>query len=434
MLEIFTNSLWIVVSLIIFLSGLYFSIKLKFIHLNFRAMFRAINEKSDNKESISAFKALMMSLAGRIGVGSLSGIALAVYLGGPGVLFWIWITSLICAPSTFVESVLATIFRRKDKGNIYRGGPFYYMQDGLKNKKIAIVYALVILIAYLGGFLTMQVNTISRCMGEVVHIHPLIVGIVIALLTALTIFGGVKKIANTTSKLVPFMTIFYVFVCFIIIISKINLLPGVFINIINSALNFKTFGIGILTTLLVGMQKGIFSSELGLGTGSIVGAVADTKSPTTNGLVQTFGIHIENIILATLTVLIICLSNYQNILIIDPNGIELTLFSFGEHMGIWGPLFIVITITLFGLATVLTGYYYGESSLKYIKNANKFDLTILKIITLIVIVISSIASSNLLWQIIDISVGIIAIINTYALMKLRKLVVESNKTRSKNYD
>lgn len=201
---------------------------------------------------------------GRIGVGSLSGIALAVYLGGPGVLFWIWVTSILCAGNAFAETVLAVCFRKKDTQNVYRGGPFYYISDGLGNKKLAFFYAFIVLVSYIGGFLSLQVNTVSRTLEGLYQIRPIIIGIVFAIFAGITILGGVKKIASITSTLVPFMTFFYLFFCIYILLSHISFLPQIFFTIIDSALNFKSFGIGVLSTLLIGMQKGIFSSEVGL--------------------------------------------------------------------------------------------------------------------------------------------------------------------------
>lgn len=427
MFNILIQCLWIIASTMIFVCGVYFSFKLNFIHLNFKEMFNAIKKKSDGKDTISFFQSLTMALAGRIGVGSLSGIALAIYLGGPGVLLWIWLTSFLCATNAFAESVLAVIFRKKDSGNVYRGGPFYYISDGIGNNNLALLYAFIILIAYIGGFLTIQVNTISKCVGTLVSLNPFIIGLIVAVLSGVTIFGGVKKIAVTTSKLVPIMTVFYLSICFYIIITNITMLPQILINIINSAFNFKAFGTGILSTLLIGMQKGIFSSEVGLGTGSIVAVTADTKSPSTNGLVQAFGIHVENLLFATITVFVICMSNYQDLIITDPNGIEITIYAFKQYIGNIAPLIIAIIIALFGFSTILTGYYYGESSLKFIKKTSKMDIVILKGVTLIVLVIGSIVSSNLLWTIIDIMVGIIAIINVYALFKLRNVVIDEYK-------
>jgi len=424
MFNILIQGLWVIASVMIFFCGIYFSVKLKFIHMNFKEMISAILEKSDGKDRISSFQSLTIALAGRIGVGSLAGIALAVFGGGPGVLFWIWLVSLLCATSTFAESVLAVVFRKKDVGNIYLGGPFYYIKEGLGKKALAMSYATIILLSFIIGSVSIQVNSMSRCIGEVFNISPLIFGIIIAVITGITIFGGVKKIALTTSSLVPIMTVFYLLICLYIIITNIGILPNILIDIINSACNFKAFGLGVISTLLIGMQKGIFSSEVGLGTGSIAAVTADTKNPCKNGLVQVFGIHIENLLIATITVIVICMSNYQNLNINDINGIEIILEAFSYHMGNFGPILLTITITLFGLATIMAGYYYGESSLKFIKKTNKIDIIFFKILTLFAIVLGSKVSSTMLWDVIDVMTGIIAVINIYALFKLRAVVIE----------
>jgi len=427
MLNIFIQGLWIIATIMIFICGIYFSFKLNFVHLNIKQMLKEITKKNNKKDSISAFQSLAMSLAGRIGVGSLAGVALAVYLGGPGVLFWMWFTSLFCATDTFAETVLAFVFRKHDTGNIFRGGPFYYIKEGLGKKRLAILYALLIIVSYNCGFMTIQANTMTRCITDMYNINPIIIGVVIAILTAITIFGGVKKIASTTAKLVPFMSALYISICLYIIAINYELVPKIIAEVISTAFNFRAFGFGALSTLLIGMQKGIFSSEVGLGTGSIVAVTADSESSAGNGLVQTFGIHFENILIAIITTLVICMSDYQSLILSDPNGIEITLNAFKYHMGNLGPIIVTIVITLFGLSTVLTGYYYGESSLKFIKKTNKLDIALLKIVTILVLVFGSIISSESLWNITDIMVGIIAVINVYAIFKLRNIVMEEYK-------
>ena len=426
-MKLIIDILWLVATILIFISGIYFSLKLKFIHLNFKGMFKAIKEKPNKKlDTISSFKTLMMSLAGRIGTGSLAGIALAVYLGGSGVIFWIWIISLLCSVNTYVESFLAAIYKKKVSSNLYEGGPFYYIKDGLRKPKLAKIYAFLILISFIFGFLTIQVNTVSKAINMLVPINPYIIGIIFAILAGITIFGGVKSIANTTSKIIPFVTIFYLLTCLGIIVFNISYLPNVLKEIIESALNIKTFGIGTLSTLIIGMQKGIFSSEVGLGTGSIASSVSDA-SPNSSGLVQTLGIHIENLLIATATVLVIALSNYKNINIVDPNGVELTIYAFKYFLGNIGPLFITISLILLALSTIITGYYYGEASLNFLKKTNKTDIFILKIITLFLLFLGSVISSNYLWQMVDIMVGFLAIINIYAIFKLKNIVIKKDK-------
>lgn len=207
----------------------------------------------------------------------------------------------------------------KTRGNIYRGGPFYYIKDGMGNKKLALLYAIIIIFSFIGGFLTIQVNTVSKSINSIIDISPIIIGIIISLIAGITIFGGVKKIANVTEKLVPIVTLFYVIVCGYIIFTKSELIRPILSQIIESSFNFRAFGGGVITTLLIGMQKGIFSSEVGLGTGSIAAATADTKTAVDNGLVQIFGIHIENILFATITTFVVCMSGYASLVIGDPN-------------------------------------------------------------------------------------------------------------------
>ena len=424
MLEYIIQTLWIIATIMIFMCGTYFCFKLNFIHLNIKKMIQAITKKKSKEGSISAFQSLAMSLAGKIGVGSLSGIALAIYLGGPGVIFWIWLTSFLCATNSFAESVLAVVFRKKDEEDTYRGGPFYYIKEGLGNKKLAIIYALIVLISFICGFMPIQVNTVSKSINAIFSVPPIIIGLVISFLVGITILGGVKKIANVTSKLVPFMTIIYFLICSYIIIKNYVLIPKIIKSIFENALNIKAFGFGMISTMLIGMQKGIFSSEVGLGTGAIAIATADTNLAGENGMVEAFGIHFENILTATITALVICMCNYQVLNIPDANGIEITLYAFTEHLGSIGPLLVTIIITLFGLATALTGYYYGESSLKFIKKTNKFDILLLKVITICALFFSSIASSKVLWQLTDIVVGVLAIINIYAIYNLKDIVIE----------
>ena len=275
--------------------------------------------------------------------------------------------------------------------------------------------------------MTIQINSVTKSITSIANIEPATIGLIIAFVSGITIIGGVKKIPNTTSKLVPTMVILYFTICAYIIFKNYTLIPSILLDIISSALNTKSFGIGTLTTLLIGMQKGIFSSEVGLGTGSIATAVADSDIPAQNGIAQIFEIHFENLIIATITTLVVCMSNYQNIMLTDPNGIEITLQAFNYHLGYFGVLFIAIIISLFGLATILTGYYYGESSFKFLKKTNKFDIFVLKFITILIIFWGSIASSKLLWSITDILVGILAIINIYAIFSLRKIVIEEYK-------
>lgn len=399
--------------LVLIISGIYFSFKLRFKQFNMIKAIKIITKK-ENNEGISSFQSLCISLASRIGVGSLSGVILSIYIGGVGSILWMWIITLICSSNTMIESMLSIKYRKKISINYYEGGPFYYISMGLSNNFLAIIYALIFLIAYVFGFLTIQSNTISEIVKEIIPIPPIIIGIVIAILTSLIIFGGIKEIANMVSKLVPIISILYIITCLIILVSNITFLDDVIRLIIKEAFNAKSF----ITGFIVGVTKSIFSTEAGLGTGAIASASSSNATEEEQGLVQVFGINFDTFIVSTLTAFVVILSPYTSLNIIDVNGIEITRYAFIYHLGTIGGLILTLSIILFAFSTIIGGYYYTEVALKYI--TKKENTNILKILTIFLILISTIMSPNILWDIIDKFIIILSIINTYALIRLRK--------------
>lgn len=402
--------------IVLVISGIYFSFKLKFKHFN---MIKAVKTmlKSDNS-GISSFQSLCISLASKIGVGSLAGVVLSIYVGGVGSIFWMWIITLICSSNTMVESMLSIKHRKKKDNNYYEGGPFYYM-DKIKDR-IGIIYAFLFLIAYIGGFLPIQSNTISKVVTEIIPISPFIIGLTIVILTSLVIFKGVKEIANVVSRLVPFISILYITTCIIIIINNIVLIDDVIILIIKEAFNKKSF----ITGFIVGCTKSIFSTEAGLGTGAIAAASSSNTNEEEEGLVQVFGINFDTFIVSTLTAFVVILSPYTSLNIANINGIEITRYAFIYHLGSIGGLILTITIILFAFSTIIGGYYYGEIAIKYI--TKKESTKLLKIITIILLLVSTITSPNIIWNLIDTFIVILAILNTFALILLSKDVFKKD--------
>lgn len=401
--------------IILAVSGIYFSFKLKFKHLNIIKALKTIIKKEDNS-GISSFSALCISLASRIGVGSLAGIVLSIHIGGIGSIFWMWIITLICSSNTMIESMLSVKYRKKVNSNIYEGGPFYYMKYGLSNNKMGIIYALIFIIAYTGGFLTIQSNTISKVITEIVPINPILVGVIIVIFVSLVIFNGIKEIANVVSKLIPFIAVIYIFTCLLIIFKNVNLIGNVIYQILREAFNKKSF----FTGFIVGSTKTIFSTEAGLGTGAIASATTSSANPEEQGLVQVFGIFFDTFIVSTLTAFVVLLSPTLNLNISNLNGIELTRYAFIFHLGKYGGLILTLSIILFAFATIISGYYYGEVALKYI--TKKENTLVLKLITILLLLISTIVSPNIIWKSIDKFIAILAIINTISLIMLRKKV------------
>lgn len=421
----FNRIIWLIASSLIIMSGIYFTFKLKFIQFKFIKMFKSLNVKSKNKNSITPLESLMMVLAGRIGVGSIAGVAISIYYGGIGSIFWMWISSIFGASLTFMETMLGIIYQRKDTEFINKGGPSYYIKYGLNNKILGNIYAIIIIISDILGFIGIQTNTIVHSFKEIVSIDSTLIGLIIGIFVIIIIIGGAKRIASFASKTVPFMTILYLLISFFVIIGNIDKIPNIIITIFKSAFKFKAVSGGILGSMVIGIQRGIFSSEAGIGTGAISSSTIFTSTKEekiSQGYIQMLGIYITTFLICTSTALIVLTSNINNVNFNNFNGIELIQFSIVQHIGNIGNIFIFLIIFLFAFTTILSSYYNGESSLKYFIEKPKKTLIILKIFTFFSIIFGSITSSNIIWNLIDSLIGILAIINIYALVKLKDKV------------
>lgn len=425
MFQIINDLLWSAAIVFLLGGGLYFSIKLGFPQFKLSSLFKGF--KKDSKSSVSPFRSLTMSLAARIGVGSLAGIALAIYTGGPGTIFWIWVAGIITAVNAFCESYLGAKYQEKD-GEAYKGGPAFYIEKGLKNKKLASVYAVLIIIAYIVGFMTIQANTITTSIHDYYGFSPLIIGITLAVISGISIMRGLNEIASITSKLVPIMGIGYILLSISIILMNLNQIPQVLLEIIADAFQLKAIGGGIFATFVIGIQRGVFSTEAGLGTGAIASSTSHTDNKVNLGLIQILGIYFTVFVVCTSTAILILTSNYTSLNFENMNGIELTQYALNYHLGKTGILVLILSVVSLAYSTIVAGYYYGESSLKYlIKNVSKRQINILKIVTIILLIIGSIMSASLLWSIVDVLVAVLSIINMYALLKLRREIIVDYK-------
>ena len=405
--------------------GVYFSIKMKFPQLQWKKMF--ISSKNIDNSGISPFKSLMMSLAARIGVGSVAGIALAIYIGGPGTIFWIWVIGFITSVNTYCESYLGAKYQIKDKDG-YKGGPAYYILKGLNNHFLATLYSIIIIIAYIFGFMTIQANTITISITNFYKINPIIIAIVISIVSFFSILKGLKTVVGITSKIVPIIGIGYILISYIIIIKNINIIPSLIINIIKNALSVKGLMASFIPSFIIGCKRAVFSTEAGLGTSSIASSTTNTNDKVKLGLMQILGIYFTIFIVCTSTALIILTSPYNSMFFDNLNGIELTQYALFYHLGNIGNVILIISIIFLAYSTIVAGYYYGESNLRFLYNNETF-IFLLKIITILLLFFGSIMSANILWNIVDISVELLAIINMYALFKLRKEIIFDYKKK-----
>ena len=423
-MEKINSIIWSISTVMLVLSGLYFAFKLDFLHLKLKKLLKVLKSNDKETSGISPLSSLMVSLGACIGVGSLAGIALSIYKGGVGTIFWILLSCIIVAPNSLVENTLAVVYHEKS-GKDYLGGPACYIKKGLGKKKLSYLYASLIIITYIFGFLTIQSNTIAKSLTTVFNIPSIIIGVIVGLLSFLIIFKGIKGISKFSNIFIPAMSLIYLLMTLLVVIKNISLLPSLIINIITSAFNFKALGWGMFSVIIIGVQRGIFSNEAGLGTASIASGSSNTKDAIKQGMISTLGVYFVTFVVCLGTALIILTSNYNPTNYVDVNGIEITRDALSYHLGIVGDILLYICIIAFSFSTIVSGYYYGESNLKFIfKNISPTYILGLKIITCFLLILGSFISPTFLWNLVDILAGILAIINIYAIFSLRRDIIE----------
>ena len=415
---------YILIALLLVL-GVFFTVKTNFVQFRyFGEMFRLLTEKSTLKEGktgISSFQAFCISTASRVGTGNLAGIATAITFGGPGSIFWMWIIAFVGGASSFVESTLAQIYKVKDRDG-YRGGPAYYMEKGLKNRKLGIVFAVIITFCFGLVFNSVQSNTISSAVNNTFGIDPVWVGLGLVALTALVIFGGIKRIAHVVQIIVPVMAILYLLLAIYVCIINITEIPSVIRMIVMSAFGWEqAFGGSMGAAVLYGVKRGLFSNEAGMGSAPNAAASAEVSHPVKQGLIQTLGVFTDTIIICTATAMIILLSDAYTS---GAEGIALTQAAMEFHVGPWASTFVAIAIFLFAFSSIIGNYFYGETNIEFIKN-NKTTINIYRFGVLAMVLWGSLADLATVWTLADVFMGIMALINLVAIAMLYKIAVKA---------
>lgn len=401
---------WYIASILIMYSSIKYSYKYKFIQLKISKLIEAIKSKSKN--NISPLSSLCVSLAAKIGVGSLSGIALCLYYGGLGAIFWLCIISLIIPINTYLECILGIKYREKE-GNKYYGGPSYYILKCLNNKKLAILYSILTIITYSGLFLSIQSNTIANAVSYF-NINSIFIVAILSISTLIIVLLGLKGISKVNSILVPLMLLLYIILGIYIIFSNYSVLSSIFIKVIKEAFNFKS----IIPAFLIGMQRSIFITESSLGTSAISASSCDNE-PEKQAMLEVLGIHIITFIVCLTTFLIIATTDYQTLSFTNLNGIELVLHAFNYHFGSSGPVLLVVITILFAFSTIISSYFFGETSLN-ILTKNKYINNMYKILFILIIIISCYIKPSILWNLCDYFIALLAIINISSIIKIYK--------------
>lgn len=406
--------------------GLFFTVKTGFIQFRLISdMFKVITEKTPRDESgkkgISSFQAFTISAASRIGTGNIAGVATAIALGGPGAIFWMWMIALIGGATSLVESTLAQVYKIKDHDTgLYRGGPAYYIEKGLNKRWMGIIFAVVITFTYGFVFNAVQANTITIAFEESFGTNRVVVGIIIAVITGIIVFGGLKRIVSVTQIIVPVMAVLYIIIALLVVIINITELPNVLMLIIKSAFGFEEAFAGLLgAAIMNGIKRGLFSNEAGMGSAPNAAATASVTHPVKQGLIQTLGVFIDTLLVCTATAAIVLLSDAY--LQSDAASVNLTQVSLAENLGEWAGIFLAIAVFLFAFSSIIGNYYYGETNIEFI-NESKIGLSVFRIFVVVFVLFGSIAKVQIVWDLADLFMAIMAIINLLAILLLWKIV------------
>lgn len=421
-IQLVEQTIWVYLTIPLLLAiSLMFTFYLKGPQFRLGKMLAALTKKTPGSP-VSPTQSLALALAARVGVGSLGGVALAIAIGGPGAIFWMWISALLTASASFAESTLAQMFKRKDREGFF-GGPAYYIQDGLKNRPLAVTYAIMIILTYTLGFSAVQTNTIAASFHNTLAIPPLATGMALTALTASIIFGGATLITKMAGKVVPIIAIFYLGMGLIVMFTRFEFIPEFFRLIFTGAFQPAPLmgGVGgsVIFTVMTGLKRGIFSNEAGLGSGAHPAAITDSEHATEQGYIQAFGVYLTTLVVTTVTAFLILVTDAHHLVATGGTGIELTQFAMNSLFGNTGTYLLALSIFFFGFTTIPTAYFYGESNMKFLFK-KRWTLTILRWAVLLAVFFSSFTSARLIFSLADIGTGLTAIINLIALQLLSK--------------
>lgn len=418
-----------VLVIVLVLGGLYFTLRKRFSQFGlFREQLRSVTEKPKGKESVSSFQALMVSTASRVGTGNIVGVATAICAGGFGSVFWMWVIAIIGSASAFVESTLAQIYKKRGKDGCY-GGPAYYIQSALNCRWLAVLFSVLLILTYGVGFNMLASYNLQSTFGaysfydqevnfslfgKTLSFNPIpwVIGLVIALIVGYCLFGGGKRIIKFTTLIVPFMGVIYILVALALTLLNIKGLPAIFAQIFTEAFDFKAIFGGVAgSCMMYGIKRGLFSNEAGVGSAPNASASAEVSHPVKQGLVQVLSVFIDTLLICSATAFM-CMSSG-----LDPktfeSGADYVQESLRLTLGDAGPIFITVAMILFAFTTLIGNLFYVDQAWNFIlkKEPGKKFKTVYHLVAALVIFIGAGLSAGLLWDIADILMGCMTLIN-----------------------
>lgn len=411
----------VLIVLIVGLGG-YFTLRSRFVQLrHFPHMFSVFADSlRSSSGQLSSFQALMLSLAGRVGAGNIAGVGVAVTLGGPGAVFWMWVTALVGMASSFFECSLAQLYKRCDDAGQYRGGPSFYIQHGLGKRWLGMVMAALLLLTFGFAFNGLQSHAVTTSLNDAFGFDVKYSGLALAVLMALVFIGGIKRIAKVADLLVPVKTLAYIAVTLYVIVLQFDHVPMMLATIVKSALGLDpVFGGLVGSAIVLGVKRGVFANEAGLGSAPNVAAVAEVRHPVAQGVVQAFSVFLDTFVICTCTALLILLSGVYGTSF-DGNGIILAQDSLAAVVGPWGKVFISVALALFVFTSMLYNYYLGENNLRFLGGGKK-TIIAYRVIVLALVVWGAIENLETVFAFADLTMTLLALVNLTALFLLFKV-------------
>lgn len=424
------------VPLFLVIAGVFFTIRTGFIQARLlKESIHVVTEKPKTEGAVSSFGALMVSTASRVGTGNIVGVAQAICLGGVGAVFWMWVIAVLGGASAFVESTLAQIYKRRNPDGSSYGGPSYYMETALHQRWLGLVFAVIIILTYAVGYNALASYNLQSAFsgfGFYNTTTPVIIGAILAVLFAVCVMGGARRLTNVTGVLVPVMGIIYILVALILVMMNIGKLPSMFGAIFADAFNFKAiFGGFSGSCLMYGVKRGLYSNEAGMGSAPNAAASADVSHPAKQGLVQMLSVFLDTLLICTATAFMCLCSDV--VPSAELAGAPYVQAALRSTLGGFGPVFIAISMALFAFTTLIGNYYYCEGCLRYIlkRAPGKTFMTGFRIVAAVIVFVGAIASMSLVWNTADLLQALMVIINIPVILLLTKPAIAALKDYQK---
>jgi alanine or glycine:cation symporter, AGCS family len=421
--------------------GVYFTVRLGFIQIRqFKHAVGVLKRGKNSETGISSYQVFCTSMAARVGTGNMAGVAVALTVGGPGAIFWMWVIALFGMATAFVESTLAQVYKVKDVDGQYRGGPAYYMEKGLGQRWMGSLFSVFLIIAFGLVFNAVQANTITDALNHSFGFDETTMGIIIVITSAFFIMGGLTKIARASARIVPVMAVGYLAVAALVVVMNISELPAALTLIVKSAFGWQEAAAGgvaytIAQAMQSGIARGLFSNEAGMGSAANIAASAtpNPNHPASQGFVQMLGVFADTIVICTASAAMIMLSGVMD----QPDaasGIGLLQQALASELGSWTTYFMAAAIILFCFSSIIANYSYAETNIMFLNGNTKKGLFIFRLTVLGMVMFGSVASLPVVWSLADASMGMMALINIVALLLLSKLafkVIKDYETQLK---